>query len=144
MIKGRIDISGWDDQLRGLNAIANVTVPALVQDGAVYYKGRLLNNVIAGQYVGVISGQLRRSFGLRPLSARSIEVKADLTVASYAPRVLRWSAAKWGRNYLQITTAFYGKDIIDGFQEEIAAAVRAIGRGRIPKYSNPYPFIPEP
>lgn len=71
---------------------------------ATYWSRTLTENIINGQYVGVISGNLRRSFKVVPGVLGSAIVRNDRQIAPYAPDVERRTRTRYGKGYLQLTT----------------------------------------
>ena len=108
------------------------------KDAIVYLQRKLLERVIGGQYVGVISGNLRRSqivnFG-RYIS----EMRPNFTIAPYARYVADWAFSKYGANYYGILLRLFGKDTYNRMKAEFRRMLKFLNKGQAYQYKNPFP-----
>lgn len=80
---------------------------------ASYYVRVLTEDIINGQYVGVISGNLRRSFKPVPGSLGTAIVRQDGQIAPYAVNVAERTIRKYGKSFMVLTTQRTKPRILD-------------------------------
>ena len=107
-------------------------------DAAARLQEHMVDDVLTNQYVGVISGNLRRSQEVAPSSRFSSLLFTDIVVAPYALFVLRWSRRKYGKDFIRITLDLYLARTLDLMEKEFNRMVGEIRQGRIYKYQNPF------
>lgn len=136
----RIDTSGLRAKLRNLKRFRD-SLTFVHQDGAAWFKGKLINEVINGQFVGVITGNLRRSHVVRPFSKDKtlILVPQSAPAAPYAPLVARRVRNKFGQDYIELTRFFFEEDLIKIATDQISRMIKAVNQRRRVVYTNPYP-----
>jgi hypothetical protein len=108
-------------------------------DAATFYKIKLNDEILNGQVVGVISGNLRRSQTLRRLTKFHTLLFSDASIASYAKDVAARVKKRDGQNYLEACTALYGERIEKILTDTIESYTDRINRGVIINYQNPFP-----
>lgn len=108
------------------------------RDVAGYIQEKLVDEVVAGQYVGVISGHFRRSWELVEAGPFSTALASELAVAPYAPFVVAWSQRKYGRNVLDITLQTYGQEAQRLLAAEFEYLVDKVNQGKQYRYRNPF------
>lgn len=108
------------------------------RDAVAHFIGKLTNEILNSQYVGVISGQLRRSFDPKPLDLFRTAMVHDPSVAPYAIYVLDWSEARYGKNFIQIAIDLHWPGMIFFMKEEHKRMLSVISKANIYKYKNPF------
>lgn len=108
------------------------------RDMATHFQHKLVDEVAAGQFVGVISGNFRRSWEVLPLGPFATAIASELAVAPYAPFVIAWSQRKYGRNVMQITLNIYGDEAQRKLKDEFERLVSRVNSGKTYRYKNPF------
>lgn len=114
-------------------------------DAGTYYERTLVEGVINGQYVGVISGNLRRSFKTKPAGLGRAILEHDERIASdengrpYGKKVLDWSVKKYGKSYIRITTEKTTPRILGNALVEFNRMILRTNLRRKYRYRNPFP-----
>jgi len=111
------------------------------KDAATWMQENEVNEVLNGQYVNRISGDLRRSQKVISLSETTSLLFTDLGVAPYALAVLARTQAKFGRNFLQITIDLFAKEMQELMVKEWKRMLEVMNSGQTYKYQNPFPDI---
>ena len=110
-------------------------------DAATYFQEAVVSGVINGQYVGVISGDLKRSVEVYPTSKFSAAVVSDLGIAPYAPEVRESNLRKYGEDFYEITLRHYGKEAHQALLQEWKRMISSIDRGVRYTYRNQLPIV---
>ena len=108
------------------------------RDAIAYLQEKMVDRVIAGQYVGVISGMLRRSQEVTFGRWESV-LKPDYQIAPYAGYVAAWAEGKYGKDYYRITLDLFGKETMNRITGEHARMIRTLNQNRKYIYQNPFP-----
>lgn len=108
------------------------------RDAAAYLQQRMVDDVLAGQYVGVISGNLRRSQEVAPTSRFSTILFTDIVIAPYALFVLGWSRETYGQDYLRITLQLFEGNTRAIMQREFLRMMESIRKRDVYKYQNQF------
>lgn len=108
------------------------------KDAIIFLQDRLLSRVIGGQYVGVISGNLRRSQVI-DFGEYTSEMRPNFTIAPYAGYVANWAFHKYGRDYYKILVDLYGKFVVQKIEKEFNRMIDLLNEGKRYKYKNPFP-----
>lgn len=139
------------------------------QDAAIYLQSKITEEILNGPpgsdypktgypagvsagasgFVGVVSGNLRRSIQPQPVDPFRSHVGIDGGAAAigvsspgyrnYAEIVAKWSKEKYGMNYFEITASIHGEFIKEKMREEIRRLLKAISKNQPYRYSNPFP-----
>ena len=110
------------------------------RDMIAHIQDRMVNDVINYQFVGVITGNLRRSMTIEfndPEQGVST-LYSDLRIAPYSPFVAGWSAKKWGRNFWRICLELYGAKTVQRAIIEYKRMISVLNKNQRYKYKNPY------
>lgn len=132
------NLDGFRKKIDGLKALDTVA-RNFPKDAASYMKERLNMNVMDGQYVGRISGMLRRSHQIFIAGPYVAEVKHVPGVAPYGKWVYEWSLRKYGKSYIQILLDLYGPSVNRAAKLVIGRMVQRIRSGASFTYVNPFP-----
>lgn len=108
-------------------------------DAAAYLQQKEINEVLNGQYVRRISGNLRRSQEVIPVSPVLSVVATELSIAPYALAVLERTRRKYGRNFLRITLDLFAGEVQRLMRAEFDRMMEVINSGQPYKYQNPFP-----
>lgn len=113
------------------------------QDAAAWFKLKLIDEIINGQFVGVITGNLRRSHAVRPFSKSKtiILVPQSAPAAPYAGIVARRTKGRFGRTYLELTKFFFEDQLREIAVKEMSRAIKKINLRQRYVYANPYPAV---
>lgn len=135
-----IDDSGAQEKfesLRQLNRFfENIHIAA-----AQFYRSKIVNEVINGQLVNVISGNLRRSHTAKKISKfRSVvRVNVDVRLAPYQPKVEAYTVRRYGQSYVAYSKDRFLERTIQIAEDEYREALKLIKQGQKYEYKNPYP-----
>jgi len=149
-VAGSIDTSGWLKKRDALRKNVSEAAEFGLIDAGEWFHGMLAQTIINGghprvrPYVGVVTGNLKRSVKNRPLSTGKVRVYIDVAGGQvpYAPDVLRWSKIKYGRSFMEIAVEKFSKPIVRIMTKELARAVEAASNGQSYEYKNNFPKIP--
>lgn len=134
----RFDDRGFIQKFRALQAAGDYFLNIHL-DAATFLQEKLVTEVINGQYVNVISGNLRRSQAVIPVTKFKTILASDLTVAPYAVFVLDWSRREYsGRTFLQITLDLFLTETKRRMKSEYKRMIRSVNFKRSYKYQNPF------
>lgn len=104
---------------------------------AYAYRGFVNTRIINGQYVGVITGNLRRSVSVDSQPTKS-RVYHNLAIAPYTPNVARRTKEKYGQTFHQIGLAQFRPIMQQAQSKELSRMIRAYNSGRPYNFQNPY------
>lgn len=122
-----VNTDGMQSKLRvNVNAI----VRQMVIDGGEYLARKIREDIISGQIVGVITGNLRAGTHVED-SGTHVNVVSDM---SYTQHVLEWSKGKYGQSYMELAIQLYGGNVITTIQQE---AKNIYKKNYV--YKNPFP-----
>lgn len=136
----KLNRAGYDKKRKALLATVEFFENA-PKDGATYFQEAVVSGVINGQYVGVISGNLKRSVEVYLTSRFSAAVVSDKGIAPYTVDVRERTYRKYGEDFYQITLRIYGDDAYQALFKEWKRAMTAIANGTTYKYRNQLPIV---
>jgi hypothetical protein len=136
----KLDRAGWERKRRALLTTIKFFENA-PRDGATYFQEAVVSGVINGQYVGVISGMLKRSVEVLITSRFSAAVVSDLGIAPYSIEVRERTFRKYGEDFYQITLRIYGDDAYKALFKEFKRMMSIVARGGTYEYQNQLPII---
>lgn len=132
------NLDGFRKKIQVLKSLDTVA-REFPKDAATYLKERLNSSIIDGQYVGRISGMLRRSHQIFIVGPYVAQVKHVPGVAPYGKRVYEWSIRKYGKSYIQILLDLYGPSVNRAARVVIGRMVQRIRNGGSFTYVNLFP-----
>ena len=123
-----VDFTGFNKKINALRRMANSALPSFIEDAGVFLLVKLVDEIINGTpgeaypknypsgvssgaagFVGVVSGNLRRSIQLEPDGPLAVEIKQTLKdLAPYHDFVINFSKERYGKNFYEITVEIYG------------------------------------
>lgn len=127
MFKVKIDTSGAEKKL---SKVINNDMQSLIYDAAIYLTEKIRQDIISGQYVGVITGQLRGGT-LVEQGAQEVRVISEMEYTKY---VLAYTKNKYGNDYVDIANNIYGGNMIAIVIQEAKKMYNDNYR-----YENPFP-----
>jgi hypothetical protein len=108
-------------------------------DACSFFDTNTSQGVISGQYVGVISGNLRRSLTVERLGPHSAGLGSDLGIAPYASAVRARTAKKYGRDFYRIALKMFRSRAVLAVNAEYARLRGVVASARQYTYRNPFP-----
>lgn len=136
----RLNRAGYDKKRKALLSTIEFFDNA-PKDGATYFQEAVVSGVINGQYVGVISGNLKRSIEVFITSRFSAAVVSDIGIAPYTMEVRERTYRKYGEDFYQITLRVYGDDAYKGLLKEWRRMMTIVARGGTYHYQNQLPIL---
>lgn len=157
-----VDSSGFKKKVARMRAqLLGKGIEALVQDAATFLQEKIVDEIINGPagsvypksgypsgvakgqsgYVGVNTGQLKASIAVDKQTFTKYLVSPDpgrAAVGDYFEEVAKWAERKYGQNYMQIAVTLWGDFIKAKMSTTVRELVRAINKGRIYNYQNPF------
>lgn len=138
MMKARMDKRRLERKLRSLQNL-RTAFRMLPSHAAFRYRDELVGVVLNFQPIGRVSGNLARSPQVMPIpGGNSVEVRIDQAIAPYAPKVSAYSAARFGKPFMQIAYMNVIDEILTAIRAEFKRAIRLIDSGRLYEYENPF------
>ena len=123
----KVNTSGLETKLRkNVNAI----VKQMIIDAAEYLARKIRDEVISGQVVGVITGNLRRGTAVEEIDGK-VHIVSEM---DYTKFVMEWSRNKFGISYFDYANQMYGGNLSKIIQEE---AKKIYSKNYT--YQNPFP-----
>jgi len=142
MKHSRVDLTGFNSKMTALLSLGD-SFESLKEDATAYFLNRLTNEVINGVYVGVISGNHKRSYSLQNSDkggSRFIQfIESDLAIAPYSLDLAKRSKSRHGKVFVELTKFFWGKQIGDIMAKEVVRMTEAVSIGKRYVYRNPFP-----
>jgi hypothetical protein len=135
-----IDLEGFNRKLKSISQMIYF-FENIHKDAANWMQENEVNEVLNGQYVNRISGNLRRSQDVVSLSEVTSLVFSDLGIAPYALAVLKRTQARYGRNFFQITIDLFAEEMQALMKKEWERMLEVVNSGDPYKYQNPFPDI---
>jgi hypothetical protein len=154
-----IDIQGFNRKIAKMRGLPREVARNLLQDGARFLQDKLVEEILRGEsgtdypksypptvsvetegYVGVVSGNLRRSVRVDDRGfIQFIFSDGAGGVGSYNIKVDNRTRARYGIGFFEIAVELYGEFITETFLEEITRFVKRVSEGRSYQYENPFP-----
>lgn len=154
-----IDIQGFTRKMQRMQGLPRQVARNLLQDGARFLQDKLIEEILNGQdgtdypkdypptvtvdvggYVGVVSGNLRRSVEVDDRGfIQLIFSDGSGGVGSYNIKVDNLTRQRYGIGFFEIAVELYGDFIVETFLEEITDFVRRVTADRSYEYENPFP-----
>lgn len=137
-MKARVDRQRLTNKFRSLRNL-QTAFRMLPLHAAFRYREELVGTTLNFQPIGRVSGNLAKSPMVIPIpGGNSVEVRIDQAIAPYAPKVSDYSAARFGKPFMQIAYVNVIEEIVERIKGEFQRAVRLIDSGRIYEYQNPF------
>lgn len=134
----RLDTLGFRKKMKALRTMTAFYEQA-PRDAAAAYQEGIVAGVINGQYVGVISGNLKRSVEIALTSRFSAAVVSDLSIAPYSPGVRKNTRERYGEDFYQIAMRIYGPEIEERLRSEWRRGMATVNTRDRYTYENPFP-----
>lgn len=126
-IKIKVNTSGLESKLRkNVNAI----IKQMIIDAAEYLARKIREEVISGQMVGVITGDLRAGTKVEESDGK-VRIVSEM---DYTTHVSNWSKNKFGISYFEYANQMYGGNLSKIIQEEAKKIYQ-----KNYNYQNPFP-----
>lgn len=133
----RVERRNFDDRMRAAYSSIEFYANAH-RDAAAKFLEYLTDKTLNFEMVGVVSGNLRRSFDLQPLDVFSTVVVHDQSIAPYGIHVLNWTEQNFSKNFIDETIDTYWPEIYRDLKAEHDRMWDIIGKRKVYKYQNPF------
>lgn len=134
----RVDLStvGFRQKVEALKS-ALIFFENMSRDAALFLQEGIVDGVINGQEVGVISGNLRRSIEVAPTSRWSWAIVSDLSIAPYGPQVAKRTRERYGNDFYKIGLERFGPAMEKPMRDEFDRSIKAALNRKQYRYKNP-------
>lgn len=132
-----ISVEGWGlrQKLHALQTLIEFFENA-PYTAAAFLAEAIITGVINGQYVGVITGNLKRSVDVAEVDRFTAAIVSDLSMAPYSIEVREKNLKKYGEDFYQIGLRIYGEEAARMMAEEWEKAIKAINERKPYKFSH--------
>lgn len=158
MKDNRVDVSGFKKKMKLARNMTDDILPMLIEDAATFMLTKLVDEVMNGMsgstypklypasvsknqtgFIGVITSNLRRSIGITKVSEYEIIIKQSMpSLAPYHPKMIEWSADRYGMNFYEISIKLYSLFIRKKILKKLDKLIEDIDAGKKSIYSNPF------
>lgn len=151
-MENRLDRTGYNKKMAILRDGLSRTTELLSSSAAAYVQFQLVQYILNHGWVGVQTGNLRRSQGFEAIAPGLKLFRTDIAIAPYAVNVnMRLRAggsmggfnadnAPDGRTYFQIVLDRHGKEVQEKMQNEILSLIDSVNHRKPFSPRNPFPF----
>ena len=116
-----------------------------LEDALEYFKTQMLAVETNFNPVGIVTGNLRRSYATAGLYQRLpyvIRLTPNLSVAPYVPEVSERIRKRFGKSFVQLVIERCGAEVDAAIAREMRRSLAVINSGGQYRYENPFPGVP--
>jgi len=117
----------------------------ILEDALEYFKTQMMAVEVNFNPVGIVTGNLRRSYATAGLYQRlpyAIRLTPNLSVAPYVPEVSERIRKRFGKSFVRLVIERVGAEVDACIAREMRRGLAVIESGQQYRYENPFPGVP--